>query len=377
MLSIFFPDQKDHRTNASKDFKIGYLDRTPSTNYDPIRKKFTGQLSQFFTKQMERYSSINYTIVFRKPIDYGECNSGNCTGLIGLVQRGEADFCDRLYSFATIPDSTTGLKPGTVLGDLSCTIFTALPEIGIVREDVFTSLSIFPLDVILSLAFLFLFLSSIPFLLWYFNPKLFNIKTTSPWIIWPLICAILRQAARLKTLFSHLSSEAAIKTIDSLEDVADCGRIPVWMEEPLCRTMVYSGSPRAQQEIFRRGLYRPTGPLMNEFITKKEAQSFVFIVTPDQTFTVRMGYCIYNHGAKWHRSKNSFPVHLLFTVLNSKLPPHASKFLNIFREKQFQSGIDFYIAKKWQLYLEKRLDPKQIKGCYHKTAISPNPVLAP
>uniref|UniRef100_T1JZI6 Uncharacterized protein n=1 Tax=Tetranychus urticae TaxID=32264 RepID=T1JZI6_TETUR len=148
MLSIFFPDQKDYRTNASKDFKIGYLDRTPSTNYDPIRKKFNGTLSQFYTKQMERYSSINYTVVFYDPLDYGECNSGNCTGLIGLVQRGEVDFCDKLYSFATIPDSTTGLKPGTVLGDLSCTIFTALPEIGIVREDVFTSLSIFPLDML-------------------------------------------------------------------------------------------------------------------------------------------------------------------------------------------------------------------------------------
>ncbi len=42
-------------------------------------------------KHFERYTLINYNIVLFKEHYFEDCNSVNCTGLIGLIQRGKVD----------------------------------------------------------------------------------------------------------------------------------------------------------------------------------------------------------------------------------------------------------------------------------------------
>uniref|UniRef100_T1JZM8 Ionotropic glutamate receptor C-terminal domain-containing protein n=1 Tax=Tetranychus urticae TaxID=32264 RepID=T1JZM8_TETUR len=386
-------------------FKIGFVERGPTAIFDPIRNKFTGPIGHYLNAQIGRYSSINYTLtVFNET--FGGCDSVNCTGLIGHIQRGDVDFGERLYSFTSIPDSIIGLKPGPASADVACSIVSFLPEVGTMREDVFKSLSIFTLDAIIFLAFLFLFLFSIPFLLWYFNRKSFNIKTNSPPIIWPLICAILNQGSNLKTLFNRqslsfiwmsitltiffmtalysssfttdLTSKAPMKMIDSLEDVADSDRIPMFMEEPLCRVVANSSSPRAQREIARRGLYKTTGKLLQAFYDGAKLENYVFIVDFHERNMARLGYCVYNPGLpmlQWHQATGSFPVDLLFTVMHSQLSPHATKIIDLLHQKQFESHILFHLVDKWKAYVENVIDPERKFGCLHKTSISPTPAL--
>uniref|UniRef100_T1KGN7 Ionotropic glutamate receptor C-terminal domain-containing protein n=1 Tax=Tetranychus urticae TaxID=32264 RepID=T1KGN7_TETUR len=342
-------------------------DRAPGLIYDPIKRKFSGLLDRFYNKQLELYNSINYTIVFTNEYSYGNCDSGNCTSLIGLIQRGEADFSEKLYSFATIPDSVTGLKPGPVLGDVSCYIISALPKVGIIRED-----------------------------------------SNSPPIIWPLICAILRKESKIKsfnrqslsfiwisitlTLFfitalysgsftTDLTSKASIKTIDSLEDVANCDRIPLWMEEPSCRTRVNSGSLRARTEILRRGQFKTLGGFLVEIRKKKDLfqiKRYVFIISEEDFYDVKLGYCAFLPGSPiplFHQSTGSFPTDLWFTVLHSKLPQDATKIINQLHEKHFESGILDH-AKGVRLFqLDKLLDPKQEYRCLTRISMSFNPAL--
>uniref|UniRef100_T1JZM5 Ionotropic glutamate receptor C-terminal domain-containing protein n=1 Tax=Tetranychus urticae TaxID=32264 RepID=T1JZM5_TETUR len=369
-------------------FKIGFLDRSPRTIYDPVRNAFTGLFVRYYNKQLELYSSINYTIVLVNQTDFGDCDSVNCTGLIGHIQRGEIDLSERFYSFKTIPNSIAGLKPGPVIGDVSCNIVSFLPEVATMREDVFKSLSMFTSDAIIFLAFLFLFLFSTPFLLWYCESKFFNIKSNTSTSIWSLIHAILSQRLRIETLFyrqslsfiwiaiiltlffltalysssftTDLTSKAPIKTIDSLEDVANSDRIPLWMEEP-------------------RGQYKRLGHLVDEITETKGIGKYVFIINVDEIYNVQLSCCLYNSESlpQWYQSTGSLPVQLLFSVLNSKLPPYATKIVNLLHEKRFESGVVFHIQSIWKLYLDKKLDPEQKFGCLHKTSISPTPALYP
>lgn len=81
---------------------------------------------------------------------------------------------------------------------------------------------------------------------------------------------------------------------------------------------------------------------MLQFLRMKEVKSDVFIITKNQTFTVLLCYCVFNQDAQGYQSTSSFPVHLLFSVLNLKL------FLN------YQSTLRKTI-RKWVRFLCQKL----------------------
>ncbi|XP_015781298.1 uncharacterized protein LOC107359329 [Tetranychus urticae] len=393
--------------NLNFQFKFGFIDRGTLAIYDPLKNRYVGQIARFMNKNLERFASVNFTVVVFGERVYGDCDSVNCTGLMGRIERGEIDLVEFGSTFATIPLSITGLKPGAVVGDVSCNIFSALPETGITREDVFKSLSIFTLDATIFLSLLFLFLFSIPFILWYFKSNFCEFKTNSPPIVWPLICAILRQDLSKQALFythtlrfiwmsiiliiflmtalytgsftTDLAAKVPIKTIDSLEDVADSDRIPFWMEDPFCRAFVNSNPSRAGQEIMRRAQYITLGDSFGLFMEQQiKIEKYVFFNNPYSMKPVRLGNCVKNVNRpmpQWHQSTGSFPVYPLFSILNSKLSPDATKIINLLCEKNFQSHVEFHLLDKWNSYLYKMLDPEQKSGCLHKTFISSKPAL--
>uniref|UniRef100_T1JZN6 Ionotropic glutamate receptor C-terminal domain-containing protein n=1 Tax=Tetranychus urticae TaxID=32264 RepID=T1JZN6_TETUR len=354
--------------NLNFQFKFGFIDRGTLAIYDPLKNRYVGQIARFMNKNLERFASVNFTVVVFGERVYGDCDSVNCTGLMGRIERGEIDLVEFGSTFATIPLSITGLKPGAVVGDVSCNIFSALPETGITRED-----------------------------------------TNSPPIVWPLICAILRQDLSKQALFythtlrfiwmsiiliiflmtalytgsftTDLAAKVPIKTIDSLEDVADSDRIPFWMEDPFCRAFVNSNPSRAGQEIMRRAQYITLGDSFGLFMEQQiKIEKYVFFNNPYSMKPVRLGNCVKNVNRpmpQWHQSTGSFPVYPLFSILNSKLSPDATKIINLLCEKNFQSHVEFHLLDKWNSYLYKMLDPEQKSGCLHKTFISSKPALYP
>uniref|UniRef100_T1KFK5 Uncharacterized protein n=1 Tax=Tetranychus urticae TaxID=32264 RepID=T1KFK5_TETUR len=365
--------------NQNLHFKIALLDFGPV--YNPIRKRFTGSYAFYLNKYLAFYDSINYTVVLIDPPANGICDSFNCTGLLGHVQRGEADFGMDTYPFATLADSVTGLKPGIVASDLSCEIVSTLPEIGIIHEDILRSFSIFPLD----------------------------IKPISPPpIIWPLICAVLRQGSSQKALFHHqtlrsiylvitfavffvaalyscsfttdLTSKVSIKTIDSLEDLANSDRIPIWLSSDVCFSLNNGGSSPVYQELLKRGKFLNLNSLFDKLRMKEmELKLCVFIITPQVTDHTRLCYCANYPDSpmpQWHKSTEALPTHLMFSVLNSNLSPHATKIINALHEKRFESQLDLYFPSKWRQYSDKILDPEQNKGCLHKISVRSTPALA-
>uniref|UniRef100_T1KNC2 Ionotropic glutamate receptor C-terminal domain-containing protein n=1 Tax=Tetranychus urticae TaxID=32264 RepID=T1KNC2_TETUR len=392
--------------NKNYQFKIGFLTWPPLGVYDPKRKKFDGWTADFLNEELRLYDSINNTpIAVNSPI-HGNCDpNGNCTDLLGLIQRGEIDFSEKPYPFATLSGSMDGIAPGPVHSDVSCKIASALPEIGTIREDVLKSLSIFTSDAIVLLTFLYLFLLSIPFLLWFFKSKFLN-KSASPPLIWPLICAILRQGSSqldllcpvtlrciwmsitiaiffIGALYSgsfttDLASKAPSKKINTLADIARSDRAPYLLQEPLCPNMLNYASPQDKRDIERRISAKVLGQFNFVLIRReKKIEECVFIATPQEIEQVRISYCAIEPNwpmPEWYSSDASFPVYLLFSVFNSNLPPDALKTIYDLHIRLFESNLDTYLQWKWKYQVEKFLDVFRL-GCLHKTTIGFKPDL--
>ncbi|XP_053203158.1 uncharacterized protein LOC128387899 [Panonychus citri] len=331
-----------------------------------------GPLASYTYRRLSLVNQFNYTIVGLRTADYGICDGDNCSGIIGFIQRGEADIALHSYPLSAVPSHLNGITLGPVLDEVSCNIFSSPQSPLIIREDVLRSMSIFSSSkVIIFFGFLLLLLSLFPLSLHNWTRKS---KPRPKTILGPLVftffgqesssVALLRRnkfssillllsfiSLLLSIIYSgsfttDLTSLTQPKLIDSLDDVIEASKhdhCVVSFLSSKCSPVLKSGTSNVYQQVRNVtifGSYSKLLPLILDQVGKRKSlDNHISLSTIEESDRLRLTLCntIYVKSGHWYRSQ----------------PPFSAPATD-----------DYY-----KHHLSKFLDPIDAGGCLHKTAL--------